>query len=197
MPTSSTFGTGPVATLVAELADLVKLAKVAARMQLEKAAPPGWTMPDEGAIFPRLKDEKEFRRAAKIIADMPERFGREAEDLAARVRGMTADLDAYAVGGDMTADDLRARAREMGVPWRCAQFTVHRREIEVRLRMLHALIAELYCSLEQIYTNVELVYVCPPHPCDDPAIQADDLRLSPAFDAARAFRSESAAEEEE
>lgn len=195
MPTTSTLANGPVATLVAELADLLKLAKIAARMQLEKAAPEGWTTPDEvGVIWPRFKDEKEFRRAAKSIGELPGRLGAEVDALVSLVAAMTSDLDAFTIRAGASEEELRARAAELDAPWRCRQFTVRRRAIEVRLRILHALIAELYCSLEQIYSNVELIYLCPPHPCDDPAIPPDDLRLAGAW-TARPHQYETAAAE--
>lgn len=200
MPTTRTLATGPVAALVAELTDLLKLAKAAARLQLEKAAPEGWTMPDEGGvIWPRFKNEKEFYRAKKAIDDMPERLGKEVEALVGLVRTVADDLSAFTIEGDVSDEELRARAHAMNAPWRCRQFTVQRRAIDVRLRMLHALIAELYCCLEQIFSNVELIYVCPPHPCEDPAIAPDDIRLTGAFSSSGAFqqayrRDEAAAE---
>src|SRR3546814_18993319 len=53
--------------------------------------------------------------------------------------------------------------------------------------MLQALLAELYCSLERVYSNIELIYVCPQHPCDDPYVPSDDFRPSGAFEASQAY----------
>lgn len=198
MPTTRPIATGPVASLVGELADLLKLAKVAARMQLEKAAPPGWSMPDEGGIvWPRFKNEEEYRLSVEAIGDVPQKLTQEAEALVELVQAITDEVGAFTAEPATTKEEIRSRSYDLDVQWRCAQFTSRRRAIDMRLRMLHALLAELYCSLERVYSNIELIYVCPPHPCDDPYVPSDDFRLSGAFAASQAYERSETAEGEE
>ena len=199
MPTTRPIATGPVAALVGELADLLKLAKVAARMQLEKAAPPGWSMPDEGGIvWPRFKNEEEYRQSVEASGDVPQKLTQEAEALVELVQAITDEVGTFTAEPARTKEEIRSRSYDLDVQWRCAQFTSRRRAIDMRLRMLHALLAELYCSLERVYSNIELIYVCPPHPCDDPNVPPDDFRLTGAFAASQTYdRAETAEEEEE
>lgn len=197
MPTTRPIATGPVASLVAELADLLKLAKVAARMQLEKKAPPGWSMPDEGGIiWPRFKNEEEYQQAVQAIGDVPQKLTTEAEALVELVQAISDDVGAFTAEAATTREEIRSRFYDTDAQWRCAQFTSHRRGIDMRLRMLHAVLAELYCSLERIYSNIELIYICPQHPCDDPNIASEDFRLSSVFASQAYERGETAAGEE-
>jgi hypothetical protein len=157
MPRSGAAAPGTVAQEFAALLHEARLVlRTACREQMAARQPPGrrpYWMPTPTQVTPVLTCEEEFLAAGKDAAEAADKLCGYAKDCAAAINDL---INYFGEAKNLEPKDA---------DWLCAYITDLCCKADCALQNLHRQAAALEMAKQAACDNIELRYVCPPHPC--------------------------------
>lgn len=153
--------------LLRDLHDWARMLMAKEAMKMGKAGETFYSPDVSPLAVPQILDQKELDAAFGDVKHYSEAIGESAAAVNEAICGFHSQLTSIAAVATRTAYTYKEVYSHHESQWSCEEITRRRHASEQQIRILTEQVAIMQVAVRRIFMQVQLIHVCPPHPCDD------------------------------